>query len=421
MRRVARPLILALWLRGNSETEPLAAYLARALGRRVRVTVAEEYGQCVDSLRDGSVDAALFGEVVDGGIERLAVPIGSDGHVATYWSAIFTRIDCKVRHLRDVRGMVLGMVDEQSASGYRVPRSMLREAGLDPDRDVRVRLVGRHQLVVEAVLDGSLDVGATHADALHPPSLDRGPDYARLRVLAMSRAIPSAPLVVRASLPPRTRRALVGALLNANASDQEAARVLNAVGGESFTAATHHAPPTLKSIAQLAGVSYATVSRAINGAGAVSPETARRVQAIVDEIGYRPNGHALTLHGRAAPLVGLVLRAGTLAPVEQDLLVDVARRQLAMAGVPLVLCPVDGRLSASPYLELLMDGRFGALVVRAEHAVEAEVVRVARTGRTLIAVDYSAADPSLITTSWSGLVAAVVRCVGSPELPQQHR
>jgi hypothetical protein len=262
------------------------------------------------------------------------------------------------------------------------------------------------------VLDGSLDVGATHADALHPPSLDLGPDYARLRVLAISRAIPRAPLVVRASLSPRTQRALLDALLSVHSTDRAAARVLNVARGEPLTAPTPSAPATLKSIAQLAGVSYATVSRAINGAGSVSAATARRVQAIVDEIGYRPNGHALTLHRRAAPLVGLVQRAGSPAQADRDLLIDVARRQLAMAGVPLVLCPVDGRLSASPYLELLMDGRFGALVVDAEHAMEAEVLRVARTGRVVIGVDCSGSEPALISTPLSALVATVVRCIG---------
>jgi hypothetical protein len=81
--------------------------------------------------------------------------------------------------------------------------------------------------------------------------------------------------------------------------------------------------------------------------------------------------------------------------------------------VPLVLCPVDGRLSASPYLELLMDGRFGALVVEAEHAAEPEVVRVARTGRVVICVDCEPSEPSIIRTPGAALVAAIVRCVGA--------
>jgi LacI family transcriptional regulator len=226
----------------------------------------------------------------------------------------------------------------------------------------------------------------------------------------MSRSIPRGPLVVRANLPRKIRETLLEALLTVHDRDPAAAHVLNVAPGERFSVATQSAPATLKSIAQLAGVSYATVSRAISGRGAVSAETARRVQAIVDELGYRPNGHALTLHGRAAPLVGLVQHAGAAS----DALLDDVRRQLAALGVPLVLCPVDGRLSESPYLELLMDGRFGALVVSPRHASEPEVVRVARTGRLVICVDADAevAESSIVRTLESELVATLARSIG---------
>jgi len=155
--------------------------------------------------------------------------------------------------------------------------------------------------------------------------------------------------------------------------------------------ASRSSPPTLKSVAQLAGVSYATVSRVVNAAGDVAPETARRVQAIVDELGYRPNGHALTLHGRTPPLVGLVF-SGRMPRG----LIDSTRRGLAAAGVPLVLCPVDGVLGESAYLELLRDGRFGALVVDGAQAVEPAVIRVARTGRVVIAIDPTQDPPACI-------------------------
>jgi hypothetical protein len=60
-----------------------------------------------------------------------------------------------------------------------------------------------------------------------------------------------------------------------------------------------------------------------------------------------------------------------------------------------------------------MDGRFGALVVGAEHVVEPEVVRVARTGRVVIGVDCEPVEPSIIRTSGDGLVATIVRCVAA--------
>ena len=47
--------------------------------------------------------------------------------------------------------------------------------------------------------------------------------------------------------------------------------------------------PTLKDVARLAGVSAKTVSRVVNAQSEISAETRTRVQAAIDQLGYRPN------------------------------------------------------------------------------------------------------------------------------------
>ena len=47
-------------------------------------------------------------------------------------------------------------------------------------------------------------------------------------------------------------------------------------------------PPRLRDVADLAGVSMKTVSNVVHGHPHVRPETRRRVQAAIDETGYRP-------------------------------------------------------------------------------------------------------------------------------------
>src|SRR5947207_2349136 len=137
--------------------------------------------------------------------------------------------------------------------------------------------------------------------------------------------------------------------------------------------------PTLKSIAALAGVSYGTVSRAINGSGYVAPETAARISAIVKELGYRPSSHAVSLRQRPTPIVGLA--APLVADQPLSSLVDPLRAELAAASVPLVICPVDGPLGGSLYLDMLLDDRLGAFVVTATHAADPALVEAARSGR----------------------------------------
>lgn len=53
--------------------------------------------------------------------------------------------------------------------------------------------------------------------------------------------------------------------------------------------------PRLIDVAALAGVSMKTVSNVVNGTGSASPATRARVQAAIDELGYRPNATARRL------------------------------------------------------------------------------------------------------------------------------
>ncbi|MGW4271921.1 LacI family DNA-binding transcriptional regulator [Streptomyces seoulensis] len=63
----------------------------------------------------------------------------------------------------------------------------------------------------------------------------------------------------------------------------------------------------LKDVAALAGVSVRTVSNVVSGTGPVADETRARVQAALDELGYRPNLAARNLRAGRTGLIGLVI------------------------------------------------------------------------------------------------------------------
>ena len=64
---------------------------------------------------------------------------------------------------------------------------------------------------------------------------------------------------------------------------------------------------TLKDVAQLAGVSAATVSYVLNGKQSISDETKQRVQAAIAELDYVPNLSARSLSMRDSKLIGVVV------------------------------------------------------------------------------------------------------------------
>jgi len=68
-----------------------------------------------------------------------------------------------------------------------------------------------------------------------------------------------------------------------------------------------HRPATLKSVARAAGVSYQTVSRAVNGDSGINAETRRRVLQFAQELGYRTNRLAISLRSAQSRAIGLVI------------------------------------------------------------------------------------------------------------------
>lgn len=77
---------------------------------------------------------------------------------------------------------------------------------------------------------------------------------------------------------------------------------------ETFTA-TGGAEPmaTIRDVARIAGVSLATASRALSGAGPVSPEAQERVRLAAQSLGYQVNKAARSLRTRRSDTLGLLI------------------------------------------------------------------------------------------------------------------
>ena len=65
--------------------------------------------------------------------------------------------------------------------------------------------------------------------------------------------------------------------------------------------------PTVSDVARLAGVSRQTVSNVLNSPAIVLPDTRGRVEAAIDELGYRPHASARRLRTRTSSTIGIRL------------------------------------------------------------------------------------------------------------------
>ena len=62
---------------------------------------------------------------------------------------------------------------------------------------------------------------------------------------------------------------------------------------------------TLKDVALLAGVGMSTASRAISGAGPVSPESLKKVQAAIEQLNFRPSSLGRSLSAKSLGIIGI--------------------------------------------------------------------------------------------------------------------
>ncbi len=77
--------------------------------------------------------------------------------------------------------------------------------------------------------------------------------------------------------------------------------------------------PTSNDVAQLAGVSQATVSRVLSGKGYIKDDTKQKVMDAIEQLNYRPNAFARTLNNSRANLIGILLPSANY-PLYFDLL-----------------------------------------------------------------------------------------------------
>ncbi|MEU6096318.1 LacI family DNA-binding transcriptional regulator [Streptomyces sp. NPDC047079] len=100
-------------------------------------------------------------------------------------------------------------------------------------------------------------------------------------------------------------------------------------------------PPTIRDVAERAGVSKSLVSLVLRGSDQVRPEKRQAVLAAVEELGYRPNAAARSLSERRTRTVGVLLN-DLRNPWFVELL-DGLNSRLRDAGLQMLLA--DGQLS----------------------------------------------------------------------------
>ncbi|MGM1018643.1 MAG: LacI family DNA-binding transcriptional regulator [Actinomycetota bacterium] len=143
---------------------------------------------------------------------------------------------------------------------------------------------------------------------------------------------------------------------------------------------------TIYDVAELAGVSPATVSRVFNGTS-VSDEKVAAVRRAAAELSFTPNRTARNLRRQSSEVIGLVI-----PDIENPYFTEMARgvEDIASeAGYSVVLCNSDSQLEKeATYLQIAISEHMSGVII-APASEETRLDTLLATGRPVVAVDRS--------------------------------
>jgi phosphonate transport system substrate-binding protein len=209
---------------------PLAEYLAHELGETVQLVVAEDFTDYGNKLQRREFDitlaapATILYSAPINGPELAAVVLDRESGAALKGVFLVPK-DSPIRSLTDLKGKRVAYV-ARSSQGYIVQSHTLRQAGIDPEKDIDALFTQRLDRAVAALIERNADAAGV-GDVVFS-KLRNKMDLSSLRVLASS---PPTPNWVVVSLRGDKTAALKRALLKLEPGSALASAVL---GKQSF-------------------------------------------------------------------------------------------------------------------------------------------------------------------------------------------
>jgi DNA-binding LacI/PurR family transcriptional regulator len=164
-------------------------------------------------------------------------------------------------------------------------------------------------------------------------------------------------------------------------------------------------------IARRAGVSRSTVSYVLSGKKAVSEPTRQRIQAVIDELDYRPNATARALREGRTHTLGLVIPPATERLTDMQLgFVASVVEAAARVDLDVLLSPSGGDHDRS-FERIVTSRRVDGVILMEIRLEDDRVNRLRQTGLPFVTIGRTA-DPSgmsWVDVDYAGLIS---RCVG---------
>lgn len=247
-----RPITIGMVIDGATpeEREPLRAYLTQAMGRQVNLASPDTYRETVAHLADGSYDFACLGALMYIRSHAMygVVPLVQRTSDLHYLSVFITGAGSSIHSLSDLKGKQFAFGDIDSTSAHLIPSRELKQAGINPETDLKVRYSGSHPATAAMVETGVVDAGALDKTVFDSLISGGKLDSKRVRVFYTSKPYVDYVYVARKDVPEAERERFVRALLALKPGEDD--RVLKLLRAKTFVMANDQEYANIRQIAQ---------------------------------------------------------------------------------------------------------------------------------------------------------------------------
>ena len=210
---------------------PLADYLEKQLGMKVLFTPVTDYPAAVESLVNKKVDLVWFGgfTYVQAKLRSgdKVVPLAQREEDTRFQSVFIAKTDSGIKTLADMKGKQISFGSASSTSGHAMPRGVLVQAGINPEKDFkRIAYSGAHDATIASVVSGKVDAAALDITVWKKFVAENKVDTQAVNVFFTTPTYFNYNWSVHADMPVSLQNKIKSALLALNPANPEHAEIL---------------------------------------------------------------------------------------------------------------------------------------------------------------------------------------------------
>jgi phosphonate transport system substrate-binding protein len=217
---------------------PFVDYLSRETGLKVEYVSSLTYSHYLGVVEDSRVDFGLQNALIfqilrkTRGAYPVVQALGPKG-IPMERGIIVTQVNSGIQTIDQLKGKRILTTSERALAGYLAQANRLREAGIDPQRDIRIILGGRQdEILLKVLLAEKADAAFIREDVLE--TVRGRVDLTRIRIIGYTEYVPTWCLAAFRETDSTVTGKVRRALLNLTTENPEHLRILEGIGASGF-------------------------------------------------------------------------------------------------------------------------------------------------------------------------------------------